>query len=106
VFWKDGRVRLNNKLGAVVTTTLAVLQQLIASYLAGELPLPEFWTQFTFTWADADESNFSPSDEAFFGEVSDRLHYVDFSTPAEAFLAEPNEFREWLADTVARRGGT
>ena len=89
-----------------MTTTTPVFQQLIASYLAGELALPEFWKRFTFAWAEADETNFPPSDKAFFSAVADRLHYVDFSSPAEAPLGEPQEFREWLANAVAGRGGT
>ena len=73
------------------------LRSLIADYLAGELPLPEFWKQFTFCWADADDAKFSEHEFEFFSEVADRLHHADFSTPADAFLTEPAEFRAWLA---------
>jgi hypothetical protein len=89
-----------------VTTTPSLLHQLIATYLSGELALPEFWKQFTFTWADADAADFSASDEVFFSKVADRLHYVDFSSPAEPFLGEPHDFREWLASAVSGLVGT
>lgn len=89
-----------------MSTPSSRFEELIAAFLTGSLSMPDFWKEFTFEWAEADDTRFSPADQAFFSEVADRLHYVDFTGPAEPFLEEPQEFRSWLALSASERAGT
>ena len=82
------------------------LRSLIGRYLCGELDLPELWRLYTSEWADAHESEFTEAETLFFGEVADRLHYADWTSPPESFLEDPSEFQSWLASAVARAGAT
>ena len=78
------------------------LRAVIGEYLSGSLPLPQFWSSFTFGYADAPGGELSDREEEFFAEVNDELHHTDFDSPADPSLRDATEFRAWLTEAYGR----